>query len=128
MFGAMLGVDNIPVFEWLNAATGWHMTPEEYMTAGRRIQTIRQLFNVREGIDLHSLTISPRAAGHPPLQRGANRGRSIPLTALMHDYWERIGWGADTGVPTAQTLRELGIEGNLIPSAAARGHAGTSSE
>jgi len=128
MFGAMLGVDNIPVFEWLNAATGWHMTPEEYMTAGRRIQTIRQLFNVREGIDLHSLTISPRAAGHPPLQRGANRGRSIPLTALMHDYWERIGWGADTGVPTAQTLRELGIEGNLIPSAAARGHASTSSE
>lgn len=99
MFGAMLGADNIPVFEWLNAATGWHMTPEEYMTAGRRIQTIRQLFNVREGIDLHSLTISPRAAGHPPLQRGANRGRSITLTALMHDYWERIGWGLTRAFP-----------------------------
>ena len=128
MFGAMLGVDNIPVFEWLNAATGWHMTPKEYMTAGRRIQTVRQLFNVREGIDLHSLAISPRAAGHPPLQRGANRGRSIPLTALMHDYWELIGWDPDTGIPTAQTLQELGIDGNIASSAAVRGHAGTSSE
>lgn len=110
MFGAMMGADRIPIFEWLNAATGWHLTPEEYMTVGRRIQTIRQLFNVREGIDLHSLAINPRAAGHPPLQRGANRGRSVPLTALMHTYWEHIGWDADTGIPTTRTLQELGID------------------
>jgi aldehyde:ferredoxin oxidoreductase len=128
MFGAIMGVDRIPVFEWLNAATGWHMTPEEYMTVGKRIQTIRQLFNVREGIDPHSLAISPRAAGHPPLQRGANRGRSVQLTALMRDYWERIGWEPDTGIPTTQILQELGIEGSMVPSADVHGHAATSSE
>lgn len=127
MFGAMMGVDHIPVFEWLNAATGWHVTPEEYMEAGRRIQTVRQLFNVREGIDPHSSVINPRAAGHPPLQRGANRGRSVPLTALMRDYWEHIGWDGDTGVPTAQTLQELGIEGSMMSSVDVVGHAGTSS-
>jgi len=110
MFGAMMGVDHIPVFEWLNAATGWHMTPEEYMETGRRIQTIRQLFNVREGIDPSSLAISPRAAGHPPLDQGANRGRSVPLTALMHDYWGRMGWDPGTGIPTTQTLQQLGIQ------------------
>lgn len=109
MFGAMLGVDRIPVFEWLNAATGWHMTPAEYMTVGRRIQTVRQLFNVREGIDLRSLAINPRAAGHPPLLRGANRGRSVQLTALMRDYWEHIGWDPETGVPSPSTIAELGI-------------------
>ncbi|MCX6084937.1 MAG: aldehyde ferredoxin oxidoreductase family protein [Caldiserica bacterium] len=110
MFGAMMGVDHIPVFEWLNAATGWHMTPEEYMETGRRIQTIRQLFNVREGIDASSLAISSRAAGHPPLEHGANRGRSVPLVALMHDYWGRMGWDPGTGTPTAQTLQQLGIQ------------------
>jgi aldehyde:ferredoxin oxidoreductase len=127
MFGAMLGVDHIPVFEWLNAATGWHMTPAEYMAAGRRIQTIRQLFNVREGIDPSSLAISPRAAGHPPLERGANRGRSVALTPLMHLYWQLIGWDADTGVPTAQTLQDLHIQGSMAFSADVGGHAGTSS-
>lgn len=126
MFGAMMGADRIPIFEWLNAATGWHLTPEEYMTAGRRIQTIRQLFNVREGIDLHSLAINPRAAGHPPLQRGANRGRSVPLAALMRTYWEHIGWDAGTGIPTAQTLQELGINKSRMPSA--HEHAAASSE
>ena len=127
MFGAMLGVDHIPVFEWLNAATGWHMTPAEYMAAGRRIQTIRQLFNVREGIDPSSLAISPRAAGHPPLERGANRGRSVALTPLMHLYWDLMGWDADTGVPSAQSMQELGIEGSMMSSPDVGGHAGTSS-
>lgn len=116
MFGAMLGVDRLPLFEWLNAATGWHLSHEEYMKAGKRIQTIRQLFNVREGIDLSSLAISPRAAGHPPLQRGANRRRSVQLAVLMRNYWAGMGWDADTGIPTAQTLQELGIEEGVLPS------------
>jgi aldehyde:ferredoxin oxidoreductase len=127
MFGAMLGVDHIPVFEWLNAATGWHMTPAEYMAAGRRIQTIRQLFNVREGIDPSSLAISPRAAAHPPLERGANRGRSVALSPLIHLYWDLMGWDADTGVPAAQSLQELGTEGSMMSSPDVGGHAGTSS-
>jgi len=88
------------------------------MAAGKRIQTIRQLFNAREGIDLSSLAISPLAAGHPPLQRGANRGRSVPLAPLMRLYWQHIGWDQDTGVPTAQALQELGIEESAIPTTA----------
>jgi aldehyde:ferredoxin oxidoreductase len=110
MFGAFMGVDRIPVFEWLNAATGWDMTPGQYMEAGKRIQTVRQLFNVREGIDLHSLSISPRAAGEPPLTRGANRGRSVQLHALMRGYWQAMGWDDDTGIPSRTTLAELGLE------------------
>jgi aldehyde:ferredoxin oxidoreductase len=105
-----MGADRIPVFEWLNAATGWNLTPEEYMTVGKRIQTVRQLFNVREGIDLHSLSISPRATGEPPLTRGANRGRSVQLDTLMRGYWQTMGWDGETGIPSHETLAELGIE------------------
>lgn len=97
------------------------------MTVGRRIQTVRQLLNVREGLDLFSLAISPRAAGHPPLTHGANRGRSVPLRPLMHGYWERMGWNGDTGIPSAQTLQELGIEGSMISPVDVSEHAGTAS-
>jgi aldehyde:ferredoxin oxidoreductase len=119
MFGAMMGVDRIPVFAWLNAATGWHMTPAEYMTVGKRIQTLRQLFNVRQGVDAHALFISPRAAGQPPLLRGANRKRSVPVAALARGYWQAMGWDADTGAPLPATLAALGVDdlaaGTVLP-------------
>ena len=110
MFGAMMGVDRIPVFAWLNAATGWHMTPAEYMTVGKRIQTLRQLFNIRQGVDPHALFISPRAAGQPPLRHGGNRGRSVPVAALARGYWQAMGWDGDTGAPLPATLAALGLE------------------
>ena len=31
-----------------NAATGWNLTAEEYLRTGQRIQTLRQMFNIRE--------------------------------------------------------------------------------
>lgn len=50
------------------------------------------------------------AAGQPPQSAGANRGRSVPVEAMMRAYWQAIGWG-DDGRPTAETLRELGLGG-----------------
>jgi aldehyde:ferredoxin oxidoreductase len=42
--GLQLGVDRFPIFEYLNVATGWDKTPDEYMEIGKRIQTLRHLF------------------------------------------------------------------------------------
>ena len=50
-FAASLGVHHWRVFDWLNAATGWDKTPDEYMEIGKRMQTLRQLFNIKHGID-----------------------------------------------------------------------------
>ena len=58
-------------FEWLNAATGWGKTPEEYMVIGKRIQTLKQVFNFKHGIDPKTLKVSERAAGNPPLEERA---------------------------------------------------------
>jgi len=107
LFGAYLGVGRLPLFEWLNAATGWQRTPQEYIEIGRRIQTLRQMFNIRQGIDPRQIKLSPRALGLPPLPRGANRGRSLDLEQMRHDYWQAIGWDAQTGIPTPQTLAAL---------------------
>ncbi len=98
LFGAFIGVHRLPVFEWLNAATGWQEAPEGYLRAGARIQALKQLFNARQGVPLRH-AISPRAVGLPPLQPGANRGRSLDMDAMVREYWSAAGWDPETGMP-----------------------------
>lgn len=114
LFGALMGVDRLPVFEWLNAATGWEKSPDEYMHIGWRIQTLRQMFNVRQGVDPRQLKLSPRALGFPPMKVGANRGRSVPLDALRPLYWAEIGWNRETGVPLPETIQALELEADEL--------------
>ncbi|MDX9762505.1 MAG: aldehyde ferredoxin oxidoreductase family protein [Desulfomonilia bacterium] len=109
MFGAFLGVTRTPTFDWLNAATGWNKTPEEYMEIGKRIQTLKQAFNIRQGIDPRANRLSDRALGIPPQAQGANKGRTVPIEKMMEDYWGQFGWDPATGKPTGETLAGLGL-------------------
>ena len=109
LFGAFLGVHRIPIFAWLNAATGWQRTPQEYMEIGRRILTIKQAFNMRQGVPLLH-TLPNRALGLPPQKRGANRGRTVDLLPVVHAYWRALGWDETSGQPTLQTWQELGLD------------------
>jgi aldehyde:ferredoxin oxidoreductase len=99
MFGAFIGAGRVPLFGWLNAATGWDLTPEQYMDIGGRIQSLRQAFNVKHGIKPSKVEISKRALGIPPQKEGANKGRSVDIDRLVSDYWGELGWDRATGVP-----------------------------
>jgi len=99
LFGAFLGVHRLPVFEWLNAATGWSYTPEQYMETGKRIQTLRQAFNVKHGVEPSANVMSDRALGRPPLKEGANAGRTIEIEKMVRGYWRQFGWDERTGHP-----------------------------
>jgi aldehyde:ferredoxin oxidoreductase len=109
MFGAFLGVQRIPIFEWLNAATGLEKTPDEYMQIGQDIQDLRQAFNWIHGAPARHV-LHPRAAGQPPQTEGANAGRSVPLDELVRLYWQQMGWD-ENGHPSQATLQRLGVEG-----------------
>jgi aldehyde:ferredoxin oxidoreductase len=100
-------VDRVPIFEWANAATGWELSPAEYLRIGQRIQTLRQMFNIREGIDPSSLKISRRLTGEPPLESGPNKGVQYDLDIMMKAYWQEIGWNPSSGIPTRETLAAL---------------------
>jgi aldehyde:ferredoxin oxidoreductase len=110
MFGLFLGAKRIPTFDWLNAATGWQLTPEEYMTIGERIQTLKQAFNVKHGIEPRANFISSRALGKIPQTEGANKGRSVDVEKLAPGYWDQFGWDTTTGKPKEETLRKLEIK------------------
>lgn len=113
--GMLIGVDRVPVFEYVNAATGWNLTPAEYLTIGQRIQTLRQMFNIREGIDPRELKVNKRLAGNPPMQAGPNKGVTYDLDAMMSAYWKEIGWDENTGIPTPETIKALGLTGLVAP-------------
>ena len=108
LFGVLIGVNRIPVFEWLNAVTGWNFTPDEYMLIGERIQTVKQLFNARQGAALkHEL--NPRLLGIPKQESGANQGKSVDLDSLVMAYWNNFHWDEKTGIPTKASLEYLGL-------------------
>ncbi|HOI06618.1 MAG TPA: aldehyde ferredoxin oxidoreductase family protein [Deltaproteobacteria bacterium] len=109
MFGCFLGITRTPTIDWLNAVTGWNKTPEEYMEIGERIQTIKQAFNIRQGVDPRKNKLSPRGLGTPPQAEGANKNRTVPIDKMMADYWELFGWDPATGRPRDETLARLGI-------------------
>ncbi|MBP8980706.1 MAG: aldehyde ferredoxin oxidoreductase family protein [Syntrophobacterales bacterium] len=100
LFGLFLGAARIPSFAWLNAATGWRRSPEEYLAVGAAVQDLKQKFNCKHGIDPKSFRVPDRVLGRPPQKRGANRGRTMDIEKMCRDYWEHFGWEGETGIPT----------------------------
>jgi len=102
---------NYPLVELLNAVTGWGMDVAEALTAGARIQALRQSFNLREGITAESIRLPDRMSGRPPQREGPLAGVTIDVDSLARDYRRAMGWDAETGVPEAATLKRLGLAG-----------------
>ncbi len=111
-----------PIIELVRASTGWEWTPEEILETGHRIQTLRQMFNAREGAIRHD--ISQRAIGSPPLPKGPTRDISLDLEIMAKAYYTSMGF-QENGLPMESTLKKLDLdfcvkdleisEGNLKP-------------
>ena len=106
-FGSFMGTGRLPLFDWLNAATGRHLTPEQYLEIGSRIQTLKQAFNIKQGIRPKDNLPSRSALGLPAQGRGANKGRTVELMPLVQDYWEYFGWDRETGEPTQDQINRI---------------------
>lgn len=109
LFSMITGANHFRVFDYLNAATGWNKTPDEYMEISKRIQTLKQMFNIREGITPLSFKMHNRVSGNPPLKEGPNRGKTVPIEEMMREHWKAFGWSSE-GVPTAETKAKLELD------------------
>ncbi len=112
MFSYFFG--DYKIEELFKAVTGWEMDVEEVLNIGWRIQTLRQMFNAREGAIRHE--VPQRLLGSPPLKKGAGAGKSIDVELMVQGYYKGIGYRQD-GVPTEETLTACGLE-DLIPDLA----------
>ena len=110
-YGQMMGVHMWKLVEYLNAAEGWNYDGDHYMEIGERIQTLRQMFNVKQGVDPASFKLPKRMLGEPPLPAGPLKGVTLAQhRAQVSSHWRAFGWDDKTGVPLEETIRRLGID------------------
>jgi aldehyde:ferredoxin oxidoreductase len=100
---------NYPLLEFFNAVTGREMNMQEALKTGARIQSLRQYFNIREGIKPEEIHLPSRMLGIPPHQEGPLAGITIDLESLRQEYFKSMGWDSRTGVPLEDTLKNLNI-------------------
>ena len=100
----------LPLIEYINAATGWDITDDEYYTIGERILSLRKAFTVREGITPAGQRLHERALGKNPLASGPNKGVTVDIDTLQDIFFRHVGWDRNTGGPTPAKMKYLGLE------------------
>ena len=108
--------NNMEVLSWdetaelLQAATGWDFTGDEVQALGERIVNLERLFIAREGITRRDDVLPSRFLKEPmPEGSGPSTGSILELDAMLDEYYLARGWDKETGLPTTDKLRELGL-------------------
>lgn len=95
----------------LSLATGQEFSMEDMQIIGARIAALRMCFNAREGVcNPVDYKLPGRVVGDPPPAAGPNKGVAIDNPAQINSYLKAMGWNSQTGYPTDEALRSLGLE------------------
>ena len=100
--------ETMPLAEVISAVTGWDFSLAEGLKAGRRIQTLRQAFNFREGVHPSEWCLPERLQSAPTT--GPTAGKKVDFKAMKEKGYAALGWDATTGKPLESTLQELGLK------------------
>jgi aldehyde:ferredoxin oxidoreductase len=93
----------------LEAATGMDMPVERLKRIGERIYNLQRCYNARHGITRADDRL-PRRFTDEPSPSGNAEGEIIDLEPMLDEYYQLRGWDPETGWPTEEKLRELGLE------------------
>jgi aldehyde:ferredoxin oxidoreductase len=97
-----------PVAELIAGVTGWDFGWAEGLKAGKRILTLRQAFNAREGLSPDKITM-PKRILEEPLTSGPAANLKIDFETQRKSYFAEMGWDINSGKPWPKTLAELGL-------------------
>jgi len=103
--------------ELIASVTGWNFGWKEALKAGKRILTLRQAFNAREGLTPDQINL-PERIKNESLKSGEDTLPKIDFQALREGFFTAMGWDAKTGIPQKQTLVDLELDsltGDLVP-------------
>jgi aldehyde:ferredoxin oxidoreductase len=90
-----------------NGATGWDLEAKDLMTLGKRIVALKRVLNLRRGATraddrLPDLLLKP-------LDDGGTEGTVPDVGVLLSGAYAEYGWDPETGQPTRETLKGLGL-------------------
>ncbi|MFX1388942.1 MAG: aldehyde ferredoxin oxidoreductase family protein [Promethearchaeota archaeon] len=108
LFSTLFG--SYPFIDLINSFSGWNVSVDELVKTGLRIQTLRQSFNLREGVDIFNNKLPGRVTGHPPDKKGPTKGISVEYEDFYEGYCKKMGWDPKNGYPLKETLKELDLE------------------
>ena len=101
--------------------TEFDFSAEELTKIGERINNIERLFNVREGFSRKDDTLPQRFLSEP-LPEGPSKGSTVDLEPMLDEYYRARGWHVESGHPTAEKLKDLGLENEMLRLETYRGN------
>jgi len=96
------------VLELVNAATGKNYTIETLLEAGERGWNLKRIINNHLGLRSSSDKL-PKALMEPYTD-GGSAGYVIPFDEMLSAYYTARGWDAETGYPSREKLKSLGLD------------------
>jgi aldehyde:ferredoxin oxidoreductase len=97
----------------LSAATGLEIDRKGIMEMGERIYTLEYCYNVKLGCTRKD-DIPPKIWFEQPMKGGKLEGSVLnreEFEMMKDKYYEHRGWDVETGIPTSNKLKELGLDG-----------------
>ena len=88
-----------PVADLIAGASGWDFGWEEAITVGRRILTLRQAFNAREGLTPNKFELPKRITSTA----------KTDYAALRDGYFKEMKWDPVSGKPSREVLEDLDL-------------------
>ncbi len=95
----------------LKAVTGTELSEEQLLQTGERINNLKQLFNLREGMTRDDYVL-PEKIMSVPIPDGESKGQIVTteeMNKMLDDYFGARGWGSNA-MPTREKMSELGME------------------
>jgi len=93
----------------VESGTGMEMSVERLKRLGERIYNLQRCYNVWHGIGRKDDRL-PRRFTEEPSPSGNARGQVVELDLMLDEYYALRAWDVETGRPTPEKLRELGLQ------------------
>ena len=101
------------VLDALNAATGWEISQDELLDAGRRILALKRWINGQRGVCRIDDCLPTRATA--PLSEGGTLGEAPDVELLLTGAYQELGWGPQDAMPSPELMQSLDID-TLLPN------------
>ncbi len=98
------------VLELVNTACGYHLTLDELMKVGERSWNLKRVINNRLGLTKENDRL-PKEFLRPYQDHPESADGFVPdFASMIQEYYRVRDWDAETGYPTIDKLRSLGLE------------------
>ncbi len=106
------GITPDEIADQLSKLTGWNIDGKELLKTGERIYNLQRMFNIREGVSKKDDYLPKRVLQTPEFGKYSKIDNCTiqDYDKMLEEYYRARGWDPETGMPTSEKLKELGLE------------------